>query len=338
MRLRTIVVGCVLASLTACKRPPQAWQDRPGPGFVVSAPTAPRELHHPAGGGDLTVFEYSDDDLGAMQVQLADVPPGRAPLQVIMDVRDNAATKYTITSEQNIAMGDAPGKDLRYEVELASGQGKRALHQRILIQNHHLFQIMVVHPIGDAAFAAKGDRFIQSFKLTAPPGDPLADLQARAGSGSDAPHMEIHRAGAGSADATGWYAAHSEAGRFSVRFPAPFSDMSMTEGSASPIHLLVALRAADSMKFVVSCSPPPGGKTPAELVHTFAAGIDGVTSSRELVVQGHAAIDVFAGTHARMRAIALADRICMMAVEPMSKLAAVPEPDAQTMFDSFSAD
>ncbi len=327
-----IWVGLALTLVfAACKKPVPDWKQRTGPDFTVEAPFAAHETHVPVPGNptDMTVYLYVNEVDWSLQVQVVEMPKDRIPMDVITAMRDRAAAKGTVTKEADVAMGDAPGKDLWMTTEIPP-YGKVEIRERMLMQAHKVYQVMAVHLPGVTVHDKDDDRFIESFKLT---GQPL-DMQTayHDAVGSDAPPLDIRKVGAGTPDPDGWYTAHSAAGRFTVRLPGPYNEVHTDVGAEGVVNAVSAVRMPERIKLSATCVD--GGK-PAKL-DDFAK-MDGVTAHRERDVHGHRAIEVTAGNAMSMM-VERQGGACVLTVEPYSKTAPVPEADAHTMFDSFTLD
>jgi hypothetical protein len=151
--------------------------------------------------------------------------------------------------------------------------------------------------------------------------------------------MVMHRIAAGTPDATGWYAAHSTFGKFTVLLPAPFNDFTVRgtsdkTGTLTTAHA-VGTQLANGVKLAATCIW--GGQAPTDSLDTLSK-LDGMTANRELVVDNHPTIEVEAGTTAVMQAIAYTDHVCLLSVEAQHPPATVPVTDARKMFASFRRD
>jgi hypothetical protein len=166
MRLATIaLVGFFLVGCEK-KAAPEDWKERSGPGFIVTAPypgeiiAAPKDT--PV---KMTIHQYVNKVTEAWQVQIADMPLERSPEDVIASMRQHVMSTGTVKSETDVAMGDTTGKDFRYITDMPP-MGKMYVRNRIVMKNHKVYQVMVVHRPEDTSRDAACDRFVDSFKLT----------------------------------------------------------------------------------------------------------------------------------------------------------------------------
>ena len=321
-------IWVVLALLAACKQPGPEWKQRTGPDYTVEAPYEGKQTHVPVPGNstDMTVYLYANEPEWSLQVQVVELPKTAIPMQVIVAMRDRAAERGKIVREQDVAMGDAPGKDIWFTAAVPQ-LGQANVRDRIVMQAHKVYQVMFVERAGTTGHEADGDRFIDSFKLT---GAPL-DIQTayHEAVGSNAPPVEVHEV-AGKPDADGWYTAHSVAGRFTVRLPGPFNEAHSDLGDEGVMNMLSTVKMPERVKMSAACID--GSKKAKTLDE--AAAMPGVTSHKERDVQGHRAIEITVG-NATALDVERNGGICVLSVEPYSKTAPLPLADAEKMFSSL---
>ena len=153
------------------------------------------------------------------------------------------------------------------------------------------------------------------------------------------PHMTTNRTAAGTPDATGWYPAHSDGGKFGVLLPGPYNDLTATEPNdrtGAPLTVqIVGTQFVTGVKYMAACAW--GGTDSGELLDTYGENMP-VTSRRELTVDGHRAVELKLGTVGLKRAIGYDDHVCTLTVESQGNKVPISEPDALKMFDSFKPD
>ena len=85
------------------------------------------------------------------------------------------------------------------------------------------------------------------------------------------PHMTTNRTAAGTPDATGWYPAHSDGGKFGVLLPGPYNDLTATEPNdrtGAPLTVqIVGTQFVTGVKYMAACAW--GGTDSGELLDTY---------------------------------------------------------------------
>lgn len=291
---------------------------------MVSAPWSAKELRRPiADGVEMRIFEFRNGFVDSWQVQFFELPKGRAPMQAIMTMRDQIATTGSISREEDVALGDALGKDVRFVTDVPK-VGKVSARARILVGGGTLYHVLVMYPIGDAQRARDGDRFLESFRFTIPAQDPLERLAVETGT-------EIVQHATGSADATGWYAARSENGKFSIEAPNAMTEAE-TDIDVGRLHMLSTLMLPDRIKFTALCVVSSGKP---QSLDAFVGKLANIEKRREREVQGRRAVELESDGNKSALAISDDERICLLSVEPYSKLTARPVAAVRRFFDSF---
>lgn len=319
-----LIVVCMVTVACSKAKKPEEWKERTGPGFTVMAPSDARHMTKPiAAGVEMQVYEYRDGISASLQVDVAEAPDDRSPTWMVVTVRDNFAAKAKVTREDDVPMGDTPGKDLVGTSELAP-YGKVRMRTRIVVQGRKLYQLMTIHPVGKPELDADADRFVESFKLTEPSQDPLARLEATT------PGMKVKR-GVGSADETGWYAARSVNGKFSVQAPNVLNEVE-TDIDLGKMYMVATQTLPERIKFTAVCvvSDKPQGRD------EFIAKLGAVDARRDRELQGRPAIEVESEGNRSALAVFDNHRLCMLTVEPVSKTTPRPTADVRRFFDSFA--
>jgi hypothetical protein len=193
------------------------------------------------------------------------------------------------------------------------------MHARIL-----LLLCAVALPVHASAADRAGDG--------APPGD----------GGAPPPELEMHRQGAGEPDASGWTAARSSAGRFSVSAPARFDDFTVRhkarDGTPETVHGITATRGA--ARFAAVCVLRADGRVDPDALARLGK-IPGARTPLAISVGGLAGVEVRAsheGNSALMRALRAADRLYLLTVEFPDGEAAAVLPLARRFLESFRAE
>jgi hypothetical protein len=78
------------------------------------------------------------------------------------------------------------------------------------------------------------------------------------------PKLEMHRVGVSGDDGTGWHAAVSTKGAFSIRVPIPFNDFTMHDARTGEISHAVGGKSSEGIKFM-AVETPVAATTPADL-------------------------------------------------------------------------
>jgi hypothetical protein len=78
------------------------------------------------------------------------------------------------------------------------------------------------------------------------------------------PKLEMHRAGVSADDGSGWHAAVSTKGSFSIRVPLPFNDFTTHDASTGDVSHVVGGRSSEGIKFM-AVELPLTARTPADL-------------------------------------------------------------------------
>lgn len=328
MRRRSLasLLACSIplaALIVACAKPREDWKERTGPGFVITAPANARHLTKPiADGVVMNIYEYRDGVTASWQVQITELPEDRTPTSAIVTMRDELAAKAKITREEDVAMGDAAGKDLRAIVNLAPF-GEVNMRTRIIVQNHRLYQVMALHPVGRSELEAAANRFVDSFKLAEPSQDPLARLEAAN------PGSKVYRA-VGSVDETGWYSARSVNGRFAVQAPGILNEVE-TDIDLGRMYMIATQKLPERIRFTAMCvvSDKPQGRD------DFVAKLGAIESRRDREFKGRPAVEVESAGNASALAVFEKQRMCMLSVEPISNTTPRPVADVRRFFDSL---
>jgi len=146
-------------------------------------------------------------------------------------------------------------------------------------------------------------------------------LAASAGVSAAEP-MEIHRAQAGDFSKSSWALAESTHGRYSVRMPVAFNDISGAPDSGAVKHVYAINGLKDGIKFSVVRLDYGDDKTAAQKYFEGACasgqyGAD-LKECRRFEFAGHASVDLsIEGTTswARIREVKLDDDLILMTVE-----------------------
>jgi len=129
------------------------------------APFASETMPAPAGSPvQMTVYSYLNTPSEAWQVQIADVPEEAPAAELLTNMAAHVHSTGTLKSEQDVKLGEG-AKDFRYVTEVPP-HGKMYVRVRVVVSNHHLYQVMVLHRPDDTSRDADADRFVDSFKLT----------------------------------------------------------------------------------------------------------------------------------------------------------------------------
>ena len=167
-------LACLLV-LAGCKSS-QHWEQRSGPTFTVLAPELAQintiPLPSPDGPIPMVVYTYRNTLSESLQVQIGEVPKSSAPDQAIAKIHDRIASKSQLLAETTIQIGGVPGKDMRYLSEFPSF-GKMTVHNRVLLYDRHIYQVMAVHRPDQPDLDAEADRFVESFAFTRAPVPPV---------------------------------------------------------------------------------------------------------------------------------------------------------------------
>ena len=166
MKIVALVAVAALGLGCGEKAKPEDWKERTGPGFSVMAPYPHEMVPSPKEAPvKMTIYQYVNKVTEAWQVQVAEMPLDRPPEQVIANMRDHVRNTGTVESEKKVEMGDTPGVDFRYVTDMPP-MGRMYVRNRIVMKNHKVYQVMVVHRPEDKDRDAAADRFVDSFKLT----------------------------------------------------------------------------------------------------------------------------------------------------------------------------
>lgn len=160
--MRKLAVALVLI---ACSKHAEDWRLRKGAGFSVMAPREGKLVHgedHGLPGVTAYDFGPTPSTNVTMQVALVELK-GVAPADAIKRVRDEAATGASISTEESVVMGDAPGKDLRLINDVPNA-GKLDIRMRVVARGTTLYKVVFAQRDG-LDNAAEGNRFVDSFKL-----------------------------------------------------------------------------------------------------------------------------------------------------------------------------
>lgn len=167
MKLAAIAFAVVGLSV-GCKdkAKPEDWKERTGPGFSVSAPYPHELVNSPKESPvKMVIYQYVNKVTEAWQVQIAEMPLDREPAQVLSNMRAHVHSTGTVKEEKDVEMGDTTGVDFRYIADMPP-MGKMYIRNRIVMKDHKVYQVMIVHRPEDTARDAPADRFVDSFKLT----------------------------------------------------------------------------------------------------------------------------------------------------------------------------
>lgn len=286
------------------------WQPRIGPGFEVTAPNDAIRGQRPiTADTNMESFEYGGGGPVAMQVMTVKMPPGRSALEAIQTLRDHIASVGTIVQEDDVALGDALGKDVRFTMTHPVA-GNLVARTRLLVQNDVIYQVQSMHPAG--ATDELTDRFVESFRFTEPGKATQVDAVAT------------------TPDADGWYTGHSPNG-FTIRAPSPIVAGGGAGDPGEQVFVLAALKRPERIKLTATCVV--GGKQ-----HDPASRIAGTDAHRERVVGGRKALQVDADGNASYLAVFDGNRFCMLTVAPYSKSMPRQTELAAKFFDSFAFD
>ena len=78
------------------------------------------------------------------------------------------------------------------------------------------------------------------------------------------PKLEMHRVGVSADDGSGWHAAVSTKGAFSIRLPIPFNDFTTHDLGAGEVSHAIGGKSSEGIKFV-AVEVPVTAKTPGDL-------------------------------------------------------------------------
>lgn len=323
---RALFALLLICSVACSKpsKPPEVWKERSGPGYTVSATADARHMTKPiANGVVMQIYEYGDGLSASRQVEVTELPADRSATSTIVTLRDSFAAKVKVSREQDVAMGDAPGKDLVGTSEVAQ-VGEVRMRTRIVVQNHRLFQVMATNPLHKPDLDAAADRFVDSFKLSEPSQDPLARLEA------ETPGTKVNR-GVGTADETGWYTARSTNGKFSVQAPANLNEVE-ADIDLGRMYMVATQTLPERIKYTAMCvvSDKPQGRD------DFMAKLGAVDARRDRELQGRPAIEFESEGNRSGLVVFDKTRLCMVTVEPASKTTPRPTADVRRFFDSFA--
>jgi hypothetical protein len=88
----------------------------------------------------------------------------------------------------------------------------------------------------------------------------LASVMAQA----QQPKLDMHRAGVSADDGSGWHAAVSTKGAFSIRVPIPFNDFSIHDAGTGEVSHVIGGKSSEGIKFA-AVELPVTARTPADL-------------------------------------------------------------------------
>lgn len=78
------------------------------------------------------------------------------------------------------------------------------------------------------------------------------------------PKLEMHRVGVSADDGSGWHAAASTKGAFSIRVPIPFNDFTTRDERTGEVSHAIGGKSSEGIKFA-AVEIPVTAKTPADL-------------------------------------------------------------------------
>jgi hypothetical protein len=102
---------------------------------------------------------------------------------------------------------------------------------------------------------------------------------------------KMHRMAAGEPDKSGWYPAESTDGRYTVAFPGPFNDFTITAKATDGTlvnSFVLGMETPEGVKYTVNSISRPDGKFQGsfkDLVEKFEKG-DGFKSKKDIELQG----------------------------------------------------
>jgi hypothetical protein len=160
-------IWLALVVLAACNKPaPPDWKLRTGEGFAVEAPYPPQVMTVPGPDGNLNrayVFSPPGKEWN-IEVLVTDLPAGRDPGQMLQQMHDQLTAKGSAYDERNLAVGVAPAFETRLVTELPDF-GKSDMHERVVVYENRVFQVIYAERFGSKLHRADGDRFLETFKV-----------------------------------------------------------------------------------------------------------------------------------------------------------------------------
>ena len=181
------------------------------------------------------------------------------------------------------------------------------------------------------ARAAQGDA--EEAPSPAPAGEPEAEPEPERSADPNAPIM--HRENAGEPDDSGWYAATSTNGGYSVEVPGAFDDYELAPNPDQVMHLVTAEH--DGVRYLVQCSM--GGESPRELLASFEAQLPqlgDIQQQRRVSQAGGEGLEFRLsadGSTISIRTLALEHALCQLMVE--AQQTPYPERDGARFMESF---
>jgi hypothetical protein len=160
--MRKLAVAVVLI---ACSKHADDWKVRKGPGFSVEAPREGKLVHGEAVGfPGVEAYDFGPTPSTNVTMQVDTIElKGVAPGDAIRRARDEVATGAAISTEDSVAMGDIPGKDLRLTANVPKA-GPLDIRVRFVVHGTDLYKVVFAQREGHDEWAA-GNRFVDSFKL-----------------------------------------------------------------------------------------------------------------------------------------------------------------------------
>ena len=139
------------------------WKVRTGPGFEVTAPFPAIVGKRPMiPGVAMETYDYNRGG-ASMVVTVLPRPADLAAADAIKKLRDRVGSTVTITHEDDIELGDATGKDVRFTGTDPS-VGPVIARFRFVVRKDHIYQVASMW--GPSVEPKGADRFIESFRLT----------------------------------------------------------------------------------------------------------------------------------------------------------------------------
>jgi tetratricopeptide (TPR) repeat protein len=174
---------------------------------------------------------------------------------------------------------------------------------------------------------------------------PVEQLQAGEATTSNGMTTTLHQKDAGVRDASGWYAARSTEGHFTMRFPAPFNDATFVtqaeDGATIKVHLLVSATSR-GLKLSANCFERSDAKFPPDAVSSTVKRLQ--EASLELRSQDFTRGELSGleyrgiwanGAHFAGRTFLARGPLCQLMAEfPERPLDSTPD-DVRKSFDSF---
>jgi hypothetical protein len=125
-----------------------------------------------------------------------------------------------------------------------------------------------------------------------------------------------------------------------VLMPSPYNDFSLdsvSDKGAPMLSNVIGTQRTDGVKFSVTCNRG-GDQPPDEALRALTSKMSSAVVTH-LTFKGLAAVEIRSTNPAGvMRALALADQLCLLIVDPQGPTKIVPDQDAKTMFESFTPD